>query len=204
MNKRLIALAAVLAIATTGAFAQLAIGATGALYSDSDLAPEDIVARFQNGDGIYYGPFIELGLGKLALGFSANFSFYTEDWGFMQPEMMDIDGAFYLQGHLFRYRSFLDPFVEAGAGMMMKDYANKDEDPDEDNPLLATKYVHVGGGLGLNLGGLGIFGKLLYMFPINEPVTAIFEAPDGSTFEYNLEKYPIRKLKFYLGAKIIL
>ena len=49
---------------------------------------------------------------------------------------------------------------------MGKDYADDVDDPDPDNPIMATTYFQAGGGLGLNLGGLGIFIKGLYLFPL--------------------------------------
>jgi hypothetical protein len=199
MNKKLLAVLALVAAVGTGAFAQLAIGASGAIYSDSFDNAESIVDRFQSGQGIFWGPFIEVGLDEFALGFSANFSRYSEDfgWGTLY-DMMDMDYTFYVQGHPLGYKFIVDPFVEAGGGYMAKDYANSSDDPDPDNPLMKTGYFELGGGLGLNFGALGIFAKFDYLFP-GEASTATLT--DGSS--YSLEKYPINKMKFILGAKII-
>ncbi len=212
MNKRLIAALALILAVGAGAFGQLAVGVSGALYTDTELTASEISDRFQKGDGIFYGPFIELGLGTLSLGFSANFSFYNEDWSVFglsnEVKMMDVDATLYAQGHLFGYKAILDPFVEVGFGAMAKDYANDEDDPDTENPLLKTGYFELGGGLGLNLGALGIFGKLIYMFPSDDPATAEVKYYDEfgveHTFTYDLAQYPLRKMKFFLGGKIIL
>ena len=39
--------------------------------------------------------------------------------------MVDFDLTLYAQGHLIRYRAFLDPFLELGLGVMGKDYADR-------------------------------------------------------------------------------
>jgi hypothetical protein len=118
-------------------------------------------------------------------------------------EMMDYDVDIYLQGHLFRYKSFIDPFLEAGIGMMAKDYANAEDDPDTNAPLMGTKYFQAGGGLGLNFGALGIFTKVLYMFPFGT-VEGSYTDEYGESHPYDLASYPLTKLKIYLGAKLIL
>jgi hypothetical protein len=203
MNKKLLAVLALVAVIGTGAFAQLAIGASGAIYSDSFNSAQSIADRFQSGQGIFWGPFIELGLHKLALGFSANFSSYTEDFGvgYNDIKMLDMDYALYVQGHPLGYKYWIDPFVEAGGGYMAKNYANASDNPDESNtPLLKTAYFELGGGLGFNLGALGIFAKFDYLFPSGTSSQATLKS--GATFD--LEAYPINKMKFLLGAKIIL
>ena len=201
MNKKLLAVLALVAVIGTGAFAQLAIGASGAIYSDTFDA-QTTMDRFQNGEGIFWGPFIELGLHKLALGFSANFSSYTESFGSATNsyKMLDMDYAFYVQGHPLGYKYWIDPFVEAGGGYMATNYANSSDNPDESNtPLLKTGYFELGGGLGFNLGALGLFAKFDYLFPSGTASQATLK--DGTTFD--LAAYPINKMKFILGAKII-
>ena len=131
MKKRVIAVLALVALVGAGAFAQLAIGMSGALYSDTSMSAHEAADQFQEGEGIFYGPFIELGLDKLALGLSGNFSFYSEDFSFAQDgsymmKMVDYDIALYIQGHLLGYKSPLDPFLEAGLGVMAKDFAEND------------------------------------------------------------------------------
>jgi hypothetical protein len=203
MKKILIAATLALIVAS-GAFAQLAIGASGAIYTDSDDI-QAAIEKFKNREGIFYGPFVELGLGKLALGVSANFSFYTVDFGWgTYYEMMDYDVAGYLQAHLFKYKSFLDPFVEAGVGMMAQDYANADEDPDENNPIIASTYWYAGAGFGINIGSLGVFFKGLYNFDLGEPVQGEIYDEYGNPVPIILAEFPISNLRFLLGVKMIL
>jgi len=211
VNRKLIAIIALAALVTTGAFAQLALGFTGASYSDTTA--RDAFANFRTGEGVFYGPFVELGLGGLALGVSGNFSFYQQDMSYNQDgsyivKMVDYDVAGYLQGHLFGYKSFLDPFVEAGIGQMGTSFANRNDNPNPGTPLYATNYWQIGAGLGLNFGGLGIFTKILYMTPFSEPATASYTYTDSygaqQTGYYDLQKYPLKRPKVILGAKLIL
>lgn len=214
-NKRLIAVLAILTVAAAGAFAQIGLGLNAAIYSDTGMSLREFGDRLDRGEGVFYGPFIELALGKTALGLSGNFSFYDEDWSFAQDgswlvPMMDFDLTLYAQGHLISYRSFLDPFLEAGLGVMGKDYADDADDPDWDNPIMATTYFQAGGGFGINLGGLGIFIKGLYLFPLGTVESTIYIDDDGNPITppvevtYDLAEYPLRRLKLILGAKIIL
>jgi hypothetical protein len=199
VNKKFLAVLALAAAVGSGAFAQLAIGASGALYDDSFDSAGSIVDRFQSGKDIFWGPFIELGLDKFALGFSANFSKYYEDFGWGTTyDMLNMDYTFYVQGHPLGYKFIIDPFVEAGGGYMAEDYAHEADDLDSSNPLMKTNYFQLGGGLGVNLGALGIFAKFDYLFP-GEPAT--YKLKNGDSFP--LDKYPINRMKFMLGAKII-
>ncbi|HSV56411.1 MAG TPA: hypothetical protein VLH39_04815 [Magnetospirillaceae bacterium] len=213
MKKRLIAVLVILTLAGVGAFAQIGLGLSAAIYSDTGMSLGEFRDRLREGEGVFYGPFVEIAFGNTALGLSGNFSFYEEDWSFYQDgsvmvPMMDFDLTLYLQGHLLGYRAVLDPFLEAGLGVMGKDFADDAWDPDPENPLMAATYVQVGGGLGFNLGGLGIFIKGLYLFPFGGPLEASFEYLDSSgnpqTFTYPLAEYPLRRLKLIAGAKIIL
>jgi hypothetical protein len=206
MNRKLIALIAMVALAGTGAFAQFALGVTGAVYDNAnDLSVNGFSGAWQDlkhGDG-YLGFFVEVGMDNLAVGASANFSTYEEDWGFgTSYDMINVDGNLYLQGHLFKYDAFLDPFLELGIGRMSKDYRNAADDPDENAPLLASYYWDIGLGLGVNLGSIGIFLKGLYNIKIGDPVTG--EYWDGAAYvPYDLAAYPVSNLKFIFGAKII-
>ncbi len=208
MNKRVFAAIAILTVAAAGAFAQIGLGLNAAIYSDTKMSMSEFSSRLREGEGVFYGPFVELALGKTALGLSGNFSFYEEDWdGFFIP-MVDFDLTLYAQGHLIKYRSFLDPFLEVGLGVMGKDFASDEWDPNPDTPIMATSYVQAGGGLGINLGGLGIFIKGLYLFPFGGPLEVSYEYKDdmGNTqiYTYPLSEYPLRRLKLIAGAKIIL
>jgi hypothetical protein len=211
MNKKLITAAAIVSMAAAGAFAQIGLGVNAALYSDTGMSLQEFGDQLHNGEGVFYGPFIELGMDKLALGLSGNFSFYNEDWSYNQNgsymmAMMDYDISLYVQGHFLGYKSLLDPFLEMGFGVMGKDYANSDDDPDPDNPIMATKYWEVGGGLGVNFGPVGIYLKGLYLFPFGT-VDATYQYWDGTGWveeSYALSNYDVKRLKLELGAKIIL
>ena len=211
MNRKLIAVIALAALVTTGAFAQLALGFTGAAYSSTTA--RDAFTNLRNGEGVFYGPFIELGLGTLALGLSGNFSFYQQDMSYNQDgswmvDMVDYDVAGYIQGHLLRYKAVFDPFVELGLGQMGTTFSNSNDNPNPGTPLRATNYWQIGGGLGLNFGALGIFAKVLYMTPFKDPATATYTYTDQYnntyTTTYNLEQFPLQRLKVFLGGKLIL
>jgi hypothetical protein len=207
MNRKLIALIAMIALAGTGAFAQFALGVTGAVYDNArDLSANGFSNAWydlKHGDG-YLGFFAEAGMDHLAVGASVNFSTYDEDWGVAgnNAEMINVDGNLYLQGHLFKFEAFLDPFLEVGFGRMSTDY--RTEDPDPDNPLFASYYWDFGGGLGLNIGSIGIFIKGLYNGKAGEPVQGKYWNSDTGTYEYyDTLPYAISNLKFIFGAKII-
>ena len=210
MSKKIIALVAIAAMAATGAFAQLALGISGSLYSDVKLTRDEVVEQFQDGTGVFYGPFVELGLGNLGLGLATNFSFYHVDYfGADDPiPMMEFDVNLYIQAHFFGYAALLDPFVELGVGTMGFDFQDTEDfmDPDPDNPLAASKYWHAGFGLGLNLGPLGAFFKVLYMFDLGAQEMVLWNYDEGTdTWVEGTGPgvpYPLRKLKVSIGAKI--
>jgi len=214
MNKRVFAAIAILTVAAAGAFAQIGLGLNAAIYSDTGMPLDEFGDRLRNGEGVFYGPFVELALGKTALGLSGNFSFYTENWSFDPMDdwfvsMMDFDLTLYAQGHLIKYRAFLDPFLEVGLGIMGKDFADETVPDPSDDPLQATTYFQAGGGFGINLGGLGIFIKGLYLFPMGGVEGEYYEYDGdgnitGGPFTYTLSAYPLRRLKLIAGAKIIL
>jgi hypothetical protein len=205
MNRKLIALIAMVALAATGAFAQFSLGVSAAAYSNAAKLSADGFAQawddVKHGGG-YLGFFAEVGMDNLAIGASVNATTYTENFGIIgnDYEMINVDGNLYAQGHLFGYHAFLDPFLEAGAGRLSMDYRNAAEDPDTDNPLLASYYWDVGGGLGVNIGSVGIFLKGLYNIPFADPATGQLAGGGGS---YPLAAYPVSNLKFIFGAKII-
>lgn len=207
MKRKLIALIAMVALAGTGAFAQFALGVSGAVYDNSsDLTVDGFSQAWddiRHGDG-YLGFFVEVGMDNLAVGASFNASMYDESWGSTTTyEMMNVDANLYLQGHLFKYDAFLDPFLEVGVGRMSKDYRNSIDDPDEDNPLLASYYWDVGLGMGVNIGSVGVFLKGLYNIKIGDPVTGEYRDWYGNLVEYDLAEYPVSNLKFIFGAKIM-
>ena len=190
----------IMLLANGSAWAQLSLGGTGAVFANTDQSADTIITMFKEGEGIFYGPFIELGMKNFAIGAAFNWSYYVTDYINPNTEMIDYDLSGYLQGHLFSYKAFIDPFFEIGIGKIATDYAKSSEDNDPSNPLRATTYFQAGGGLGLNFGALGFFAKALYMIPTGDPVVATI--PGYAS--YNLEAYPLKPLKIFLGAKIIL
>ena len=186
-----------LLIAGGSTWAQISLGGTAAVFANTDQSAETIIAMFKEGEGIFYGPFIELGMKNFAIGAGFNWSYYSTSFGSTTAKMVDYDINGYLQGHPLSYKSFLDPFLELGVGQIATDYAENDPDPSV--ALRATKYFQAGGGLGLNLGHLGLFLKALYMIPLEDPVIV---SAGGSS--YTLEAYPLKPLKVFLGAKVIL
>ncbi|HTX74399.1 MAG TPA: hypothetical protein VMC79_16325, partial [Rectinemataceae bacterium] len=100
VNRKLIAVFALVALVAAGASAQLALGITGAAYGDTTA--RDAFANLRDGNGVFYGPFVELGLGTLALGLSGNFSFYEQNMSYdpnqtFMVKMVDYDVSAYVQ-----------------------------------------------------------------------------------------------------------
>jgi hypothetical protein len=176
VNKKLF-VALILAVALgMGASAQLVIGASGALYMDSQLSSQEITDAFKDGSSIYYGPFAELIFGNLGIGASLNFQTGVDE---LSQSWMDGDVAAYLSYHLFGGHSFLDPFGELGAGALVTKYDNSD------NFFAGTMYWYGALGFGVNLGPIGVFGKLAYDFKIAQKL----KQPDSSGLEYEIPYY---------------
>jgi len=165
--KRLLAVLLFAALVGSGAFAQLMFGVTGDLHMDTQLSSQQIMDKFQTGEGIFYGPFAELALGKLGFGLAGTFSFYD----YVGTQYMDYDLAGYLSWHFWKAHAFLDPFVELGGGYLATDYANTADDPDPNNPLAANLFWYGAFGLGVNIGPLGVFGKFAYNAAIQQHLT---------------------------------
>ena len=195
--KKISIVAMILLLAGSSAWAQFSLGGTGAVFANTDQSAEGIVDMFKEGEGIFYGPFLELGMRNIAIGVAFNWSYYYTNYGNTITKMVDYDLNGYLQGHLLSYRALIDPFFEVGIGEIASDYAESSSDNDPYNPLRATTYFQAGAGLGLNFGNLGFFLKALYMIPADDPVL------DSSGY-YTLEEYPLKPLKVFLGAKVIL
>ncbi len=226
--KKLFTLGLLAILLSSGAFAQLYVGASGALHMDEKLTAAQISERFQNGDGIFYGPFAEIIFGHLGVGLAANFSVYERDvyaYNFttltydtlLAEKLVDYDVVLYASYHLFKDKPFLDPFGELGFGMLATDFASDASktayNPFEDSPLMASSYWYAGMGLGINLGGLGIFGKFSFNQPVFDPVTATYRADLGGgevmldPYGYDWWLFPdgyLPKFRFTLGAKIAL
>jgi hypothetical protein len=195
----------------TGAFAELAIGVNGALYMDdselNDSSYGSVADRFQDGEGIYYGLFIEALGRKAGFGAAFNASKYASQWD-PEQEMMDMDLNLYFSYHLIKATSVIDPFGEIGLGYIAKDYVDAEYDDDHDNPLTASTYWFAGGGLGINLGFIGVFAKFNYLMPFGNELTGtvsyVDEEGETQETEITLESFALKPYRVVIGAKLIL
>lgn len=197
-NRTVFLLCVFLVLAGGSAWGQLAFGVTGSAHGSTGTSFDDFKDRFERGEDIFYGGFVELGMRNLCLGTSWGKSSYFVSFGVSDVvSMQDIMTYTYAQGHLFSYKAFLDPFFEVGLGKFKADYMNSDEDTDNNNPLRASRFINAGGGVGLNFWHVGIFLKVLYAMPFGQPVRDI-------TNSYDLAAYSIEPLEVFIGTKIIL
>lgn len=214
MNKKIFIVMALVALVSGGAFAQLAFGVTGALHMDSQMSASDVANAYQKGDNILYGGFIEI-LGRhIGLGVSGNFTAPYDTTG-AGINLLDYDADIYLSYHIFRATSFLDPFLEAGVGLMATTYQNGAPQGAPD-PEAASPYWYGALGLGINLGHhLGVFGKFAYNIQIARQLTYTdsngqtqdipyygywYTQPDGTVSQTEY----VPHYRFTLGLKIIL
>ncbi len=193
MKKAWIPVMVISLLACGSAWAQLSLGGTGAVFADTDQSMDSIVALFERDEGVFRGPFIELGLRNIAIGASFNWSYRYADIGGPR-KMVDYDFSGYLQGHPFSYKACIAAFFDGGFGKIASDYADDTVDPSD--PLTASRYFQAGGGLGLNFGHLGVFVKALYAIAANNPVM--------HTHGFAIDPYSLKPLKVFAGAKIIL
>jgi hypothetical protein len=226
MKKLLIALL-LAALVSTGAFAQLMIGLSGALHMDNQLTSQEIKDRFEKGDGIFYGPTIEIAGRHFGVGVTGNMSSYERDVAFVNlnttlvdtftAKLTDYDLTLYLSYHLFGGHALLDPFGEFGGGILatgFKDSTVRDTyNPYEGDFFLASYYWYAALGLGVNLGPIGVFGKFSFNYPTNSAFKDKFKGTDTET-----ELYPygydgiiftgdngyLPKYRFTAGIKLIL
>jgi hypothetical protein len=212
MKKIFLALVMV-ALITTGAFAQLVIGVTGVQYYEEDVNGDlpslsDSWEDFKDGEGVYWGGYVELILSKLGLGISFNQQTYEDPFGDSTFDMWNYDVNFFLAYHLFGGRAFIDPFLQAGVGLMAYDYKNKDDlrdyyaiaDPSvviSDDPMFGSMYYDFGLGLGVNLGSVGIFAKAMWNIQSDEPLY-------NEDYGYEIFEWPVMPFKWTFGAKLIL
>jgi hypothetical protein len=204
MNRKFTAILAIAALVVAGASAQLMIGVSGAIPmgSTDQLDAQQIMTQLEDGNGVLYGGLVELGLGKLGLGVSANtMTYYVSDLD-TTYRIYDINA--YLSLHLFGAKAFLDPFGELGGGLIGTGYDSTDISS-ADLFIDASYYWYAAAGLGVNLGPLGVFAKFAYNFAIPEAVTSD-EMPDGypafGTSLFGGSYLP--PYRFTLGAKILL
>lgn len=202
--KRLFVALMLIAFVTTGAFAQIVLGVTGVQYYEEVDGKLPTVGQaweqFKEGSGVYWGGYGEIILGKLGFGLSFNQQTYEYSLD-PREDMWNYDVNFFLSYHLFGGRAFLDPFLQAGYGMMAFDYKNKEQAKElyptlTEDPLFASTYYDFGFGLGINLGGLGVFAKGMWNIPTNEP---LYNQTGEVTWSW-----PIMPFKWVFGAKLIL
>jgi hypothetical protein len=213
MTKKALLILAILAFVATGAFGQIVIGVTGNQYAFEDVdgnlpSLPSVWNDFKEGVGTYWGLFGEVIFHKLGIGLAFNyqdvpdFTYNTIDY----TEMWSYDANVYLSYHILGGRSFLDPFLQAGLGINaydFKDQSVKDvfNSMGPDDPLFASPYWDFGAGLGINLGGLGIFLKGAYIVPMDSVLTGT----DWSGLEYDIQPWYLNgDFKYTFGAKIIL
>ena len=199
MKRKLIAVLALAALVVAGASAQLMIGVSGALPLDTKPDNYDQIAnQFQSGQGIYYGGFIELGLGKIGFGVSANTMTIKEPNSGVLYDITDAD--LYAAFHILGTRSLLDPFAELGYGIIGSEAQHVDEWTD------ASYYWYVALGLGINLGPVGIDAKFSYNNAVSTPVpyrNIDDTAPAFGSFLVGSEGY-LPPYRVTIAAKLIL
>ena len=209
MKKIFLALA-MIALITTAAFGQIVLGVTAVQYYQEDTAISDSWEQFKTGEGVFWGGYAEIILGKLGVGFSFNQQTYKND--LLPNNLLDewnYDANFFLSYHLFGGRAFIDPFLQAGLGIFAYDLKNKDAyreylnginpgDGDwiSDDPWFASSYFDFGLGLGLNLSGIGIFAKAMWNVESDEPLYDNTNNP--------IWNWPVYPFKWTFGAKVIL
>ncbi|HAE21652.1 MAG TPA: hypothetical protein DCG47_04920 [Spirochaetaceae bacterium] len=204
MKKALLVLTLAVFVAT-GAFAQIVLGITGVQYYEEVNGKLPTVkeawADFKEGTGVFWGGYGEIVLGKLGLGLSFNQQTFKDEFE-RALDTWNYDVNFFLSYHLFGGRALLDPFLQAGVGMMAFDYKDKEAARAfytlTDDPLFASSYFDFGLGLGINLGGIGIFGKGMWNVQSDEP---LYSQEDGGTPIFS---WPILPFKWVFGVKLIL
>ncbi len=204
--KRTLLVLAIVALLTTGAFGQIVLGITGVQYYEKDTTLSQAWADFKDGTGVYWGGYGELILHRLGLGLSFNQQTYSNsdilspDYGL---DMWNYDVNFFLSYHILGGRSFIDPFLQAGVGEIAYDYKDKAAArlvyPDlTDDPLFGSIYTDFGFGLGINLGGIGIFAKGMWNVQSDKPLYS--QTNSG----VEIFSWPVMPFKWVFGAKLIL
>jgi hypothetical protein len=211
-------------LVSSGAFAQLMVGLSGALHMDTQLSGSEIRERFRQGDGIFYGPTIEYVGNHVGFGFAGNLSFYQRDVTFsdgstyyiQQPiNLTDYDLTLYLSYHLFGGHAFLDPFGELGGGVLatgFTDQADRDAfSPYDSSFFMASYYWYTALGLGVNLGPIGFYGKFAYNYPLSKHFSTTWKDNDVQTnlypYGYDAVLFPngyLPNFRFTIGAKLFL
>jgi len=217
MMKKLVVVFIMVAIISTGVFAQgLGFGLSVNQYymeDENDNLPSlpEAWDDFREGNGRYWGGFGEFMGSNYALGLSFNYMVDEADPTYWEDEagqedasvfdMWNYDLNIYLAYHILGTKSLLDPFLQAGFGIWAYDYMNKEELEElgwymSDDPLMGSAYFDLGAGLGVNFGSLGIFFKGMYNFQSDEP---LYGEENQEIFEL-----PVMPFKWTFGAKFLL
>ena len=231
--KKTILIVTLLALVTGGLFAEITFGLSGVQYYQKDAngnwpSLKQVFEDFNNGQGVFYGAFAEI-LGKnwgVGLSFNyqppATYDDYDNYSGTYEDHLFDLytyDVCLYLSYHFLGGAAFLDPFVEGGIGMVAYDYYYKEElnsyaalDPyiDDDDPLIASAYLTMGAGLGVNIKPVGFFIKANFVRPSFGQVKGKYDAnyydPLKAGQEYLILSIAdiLMPLRWTIGAKLIL
>lgn len=204
--KRALLIVAIIAIATTGAFAQLTFGLSAQQYYQEDAngdlpSMSEAWADFRDGVGVYAGGFGELIFGQLGVGLSFNQQTFKDSMD-SALDMWNYDMNFYASYHIFGGRAFIDPFLQAGFGVWAFDYVDKEAAGSylgytfTDDPLMGTGYMDLGLGCGINLGMVGIFVKGMWNIQSQEPLYSQDNVP--------LPTMDVMPFKWVFGAKVLL
>jgi len=178
MSKKFLIAVVLAAVIGSGAFAQLMIGVSGALYMDTtDETLSQTVAQFKT--NAWYGAFVEIAGKHLGLGFKFNTSApYTDPVTTNTSQSYDL--ALYFSYHLFGARAFLDPMLDIGGGALVQKNDNSS------NLNTGTFYWYPGIGLGVNLGPIGVFTKFAFDIPIRQQLTQKDENNNSYAIPYYL------------------
>jgi hypothetical protein len=210
--KRIVLGLVMVGLVSVGAFAQLTFGVSAVQYypenPDGTMpSVQQAWEDFKTGDNMYYGGTAEIIFSKLGLGFSFNYSPSFDDNGDPIDDQYAYDANGYLAYHLFGGRAFIDPILQAGFGVMAYDYSDKEayiaagNYADQDDPLSASLYWDAGLGLGVNLGPVGIYAKVMF----NTIIPDSYKGTDDVTnMEYYIPPFDPLPIKWIFGGKIIL
>ncbi|HUX42747.1 MAG TPA: hypothetical protein VMV83_16390 [Rectinemataceae bacterium] len=220
--KKFFALLVLATLITGGAFGQLMLGVTGDLHMDTQMSASEISAQFKDGSNIFYGPFAEIAFGRLGIGLAGTYKGWSD---YYLGDMVTYDVAGYFSYHLFKARAFLDPFGELGFGYIANDYASSNPSKSIGyaayNPLNASMFWYGALGLGINLGPIGIFGKMSYNNAIKQQMDMVdssgntvtdtstgvaLKVPPYGTLNPSTGYWStdIPAMRFTLGAKLLL
>lgn len=162
-------------VATAGGFAQTRVLFTGDAVANFEQRPTatEVVDTFATSNQpLYWGLGFEVihrhvGFGGL---YTANFVRTTaSDW------WLDWYGeAFYFSYHLFRHRTLIDPFLSVGLGSAGRVWLGPSSMTGEASLLLSIFPV-LSAGLGVNLDGLYLGGKMSYLPVVAPPPVSPFD-----------------------------